>query len=96
MAEAEWLELYRVVDVTPLATTGNQQPQETLAPGTQVRVIERLDGDVLVGTRGGSNAHEWHYLIDRAQFEQALTPPDGAPREGQARTSPATTAGSPD
>lgn len=58
MANVDWLELYRAVDATPLATDGNQQPQETLAPGTRLRMIERRGEQVLVGNEGSSNAHE--------------------------------------
>jgi hypothetical protein len=93
---AGWIELLRACAAIPLGADGSELPEERLSPGQEVRVIEDRGERLVVSSRGGLPAREWLYLVRRLDFDAARTPPEGLPREGQAPTAPATTAGSPD
>ena len=92
-----WYELMRACRATPLTSDGRPLPEEEdLSPGRELRVVEERDDRLLVESRGSAPASDWRYLVERADFELAITPPDDLPRSGQAPTASSNTAGSPD
>ena len=91
-----WHELKRACPAIPLATDGAQQAREDLSPAMQLRIVEERGEQLLVESRSSTPSIQWRYLVQRRDFETAITTPDTLPREGQAPSAPATTSGSPD
>jgi hypothetical protein len=67
-----------------------------MPPAMRVTVTGEQDGRLVVESDGSTPGQRWRYLVERSEFERAVTPPDGLPREGQAPTSSSNTSGSPD
>jgi hypothetical protein len=91
-----WYELKRSCPAIPLATDGTEQEREDLPPAMQFRVVEERGDTLVLESRASTATSHWRYLVQRADFEAAITTPGGLPRAGQAPTAPASTSGSPD
>jgi len=89
-------ELHRACAATPLAQDGGELPPSEMPPAMRVTVVEERGDRLVVESLGSAPATPWRYLVARADFERAVTPPADLPREGQAPTSSSNTAGSPD
>lgn len=89
-------ELFRACEAQPVGEGGSTLPPEEMSPGSEVTVVA-TDGDtVTVERRGTAPFQRQHFHVRRDELRRAITPPADQPREGQAPTAPATTAGSPD
>jgi len=91
-----WKELLRECPVTPLDTNGREMEPDTLSPGNQLAVLEERGDRLLLKARGTAKESEWQYLVSRAAFALALTPPGDLPRSGQAPSEASALSGSPD
>jgi hypothetical protein len=67
-----------------------------MPPAMRVTVAGEQGGRLVVESEGSTPSQRWRYLVERADFERAIAPPDGLPREGQAPTPSSNTSGSPD
>lgn len=92
----ESYELFRACPAIPLAQDGARLEPSDMPVGMQV-VVNGEQGDrLVVESLGSTPSQRWRYLVRRADFERAVTPPDTLPRDGQAPTSSSNTSGSPD
>lgn|SRR5215207_1591377 len=94
--EGEWYELLRACPAVPIAQDGSDLEPAEMPPAMQVRIIEQRGDHVIVESRASTETQRWRYRLARADLDRAVTPPETLPREGQAPTAPATSAGSPD
>jgi hypothetical protein len=89
-------ELFRTCEAVPVEEGGSSLQPEQLSPGSEL-VVMATEGDIVtVERRGTAPVQRRHYHVRRDELKRAITPPADQPREGQAPTAPATTAGSPD
>ena len=96
MKTGVWYELFRACPAVPLGQDGSEQEPAEMSPGMEVAAVEERGDRLVVESRGSTPASPWRYLVQRADLERAITPPERLPREGQAPTSSSNTAGSPD
>ena len=89
-------ELFRACPAIPLAQDGGQSEPSELPPAMRITITGEQGDRLVVESLGSTPSQHWRYLVERADLERAVTPPDDLPRDGQAPTSSSNTAGSPD
>lgn len=95
--ERTWHEILRSVPAVALTTEGTTlSGTELLETGLEVAIVEERGTQLLVESRGSTPGTHWQYLLDRGDFETAISPPQGLPREGESATAPVSSTGSPD
>ena len=92
----ESYELFRACSAIPLTQDGGQLEPSDMPVAMRLAVIGEQGDSLVVESHGSTPSQRWRYLVQRADFERAVTPPDDLPRDGQAPTSSSNTSGSPD
>ena len=89
-------ELLRACPAVPLAQDGRELDPAEMPPAMKVQLVEERGDRLVVQSAGSTPTQQWRYLVARADFERAITPPEDLPREGLAPTASSNTVGSPD